>query len=350
MVKRKRVKNIKIAILLLILCILLCVGCIVYIMVISNELESGGIEETRGTITTQLFKKDKLKNADAKLMSNGVVTSINRKLTFIDFNGNIVKQYVDSDVSWLDVCEDRVIVYGNNNKEVGICVIDENYNIISNNVIMNIEERLGIDPAICKVGNDYYITVTHITGAVNNGNPDVENGNYSVRMYKSSDLKSWVYVSEVLNYDTNLEDIDLNYYNGKFVLSYEKETFDKLNSSICVTTSKDMGKNWSGSKTLIEANADNEPASLVETREGYCLYYSSDIEELGGSYETSKVYSQALDKEFNKVGSPFEAPLINQNGDLLYDVSVEKKYITYLFTEKYITQSNLILERIDFNR
>lgn len=350
MVKRKSVKNIKIARLLLILCILLCVSCIAYIMVITNELESGGIEETRGTITTQLFKRDKLKNADAKLMSNGVVTSINRKLTFIDFNGNIVKQYENSDVSWLDVCEDRVIVYGNNNKEIGICVIDENYNIISNNVIMNIEERLGIDPAICKVGNDYYITVTHITGAVNNGNPDVENGNYSVRMYKSSDLKSWVYVSEVLNYDTNLEDIDLNYYNGKFVLSYEKETFDKLNSSICITISNDMGKTWSGSKTLIEANADNEPASLVESQEGYCLYYSSDIEELGGSYETSRVYSQALDKEFNKVGSSFEVPLINRNGDLLYDVSVEKKYITYLFTEKYITQSNLILERIDFNQ
>lgn len=300
-------------------------------------------------VSSELFCLQELRSGDAKLYDKGVITSVNGLLTFIDFEGKIIKQHKEINVSWLDVCDDSMIVYGNRNKEIGICRFDDECNIVFNKIILNIQETLGIDPAICKIEDEYYITVTHITGNVNNGDIQADNGMYSVRLYKSQNLKSWDFVSEVMACNCNLEDIDLNYYDNKLILTYEKEEYDKLDSTICIVYSKDKGKSWTESKVLVEGEGDNEPASFIETSSGYCLFYSSDIEEIGGTYETAKVYIKEFDQKMNERGKAMKLPLINQNGNLLYDVNFQGERMYFLFTEKYISQSNLILECIRAN-
>lgn len=297
------------------------------------------------------FKMDKLHNGDAKLiMDNTVITHIGGKLSFISDKGLIIKKYEDVFVNWFDVDkESQIILYANAKKEVGIIKYDNDYNIISNNVIMTFQDELVIDPSLCRIKDNYFITLTHIIGNVNNSNPDVRNGTYSVKLYSSKDLASWKEISTVITADNNLEDIDLNYYNRTLCLTYERETLDKSNSAINMITSDNFGLNWNKSTTLIENNADNEPASLNFRNNHYFLYYSSDIENPHTSYEGAKVYVQEFDKDFHRSSKRKELNLKNNNGNLLYDVSVKDNTIYCLFTEKYITESNLILEKTNIN-
>lgn len=295
------------------------------------------------------FKLEHLCNGDAKLLSNQYIfTQIGGVLTVIDLDGNIVRQYGDCHVNWLDVCEeDRVIVYGNSEREIGICKYDENYDVLDNQIILNISEDAGIDPAICKVDDLWYITVTHITGNINNADLTQENGIYEIKIYCSADLKKWTEVSSVLKEKRNIEDIDLNYYEGKFYLTYEKEECDKGKSSINLLISEDKGKNWNSNIVLIEEDSDNEPACFFASSEGYCLYYSSDFEKPGSTYEGARVYVQEYDENLTRKGSPKLIPLLNSEGNLLYDVELKNKSLYCLFTQKYISESNLVLERVD---
>lgn len=293
-----------------------------------------------------LFKLEKLWNGDAKLLSNQYVITGKEGLMMINPDGDIIKHHTDIHVNWLDVYEEeRIIVYGNFNKEIGICRYDDNYEILSNKIIFNVEKDLGIDPAICKVNDLYYITITYITGTINNADLDAENGLYEIVLYSSSDLENWNEVSSVIKIKQNVEDIDLNYFNGQFYLTYEKEQCDKGKSSINVLISEDSGKTWGNNIVLVEENADNEPASFFTDDEGYCLYYSSDIEKPGSTYEGAKVYRQKYDKNLNKKGESREVPLQNNEGNLLYDVEIKNKSVYLLFSQNYITKSNLILEK-----
>lgn len=294
----------------------------------------------------EVYKIKNLHNGDAKLLSNHyVVTNTEGKLTIIDEKGNIFKRYEDIDVSWCDICEDKIIVYGNSNKEVGICRIDEECNVTDNHIIMYAEADLAIDPAICHVEDKYYITVTFINGTVNNADASHENGLYTVKLYQSENLSEWEEVSEILAMKSNIEDIDLNYWNGKFYFTYEKETYDKKVSSINLMISEDKGEHWGQSLTLIEENGDNEPAVFEKTGSHFRLYYSSDIENPNSTYEGAKVYVQEFDENLQPIGNAVCIRLQNDNGNLLYDVDVSEDGIWYLFTEKYITESNLTLEK-----
>jgi len=297
------------------------------------------------------FKMDKLHNGDAKLiMDNTVITHIGGKLSFISDKGIVLKKYEDISINWFDVDKkSRIIIYANAKKEVGIIKYDNDYNILSNNVIMTFDDELVIDPSLCRIKDNYFITLTHIIGTVNNSNPDVQNGNYKITLYSSKDLASWKEVSTVISADNNLEDIDLNYYNRNLCLTYERENLDKSNSEINMITSDNFGLNWNKSTTLIENNADNEPASLNFRNNHYYLYYSSDIEKPHSSYEGAKAYVQEFDKGFKKTSKRRKLNLKHNDGDLLYDVSVKDNSIYCLFTEKYITESNLILEKTNIN-
>lgn len=293
-----------------------------------------------------LFNISQLHNGDAKLLSDRyVVTSVDGKLTFISPEGKIINQDKNINVNWCDVCEeDRFIVYGNWQKQIGICRYDENYNVVGNEIVMEIQEDLGIDPAVCKADGRYYMTVTHISGAINNGDINTENGTYTVKLYVSDDLKNWTEVSEVVSAGNNLEDIDLNYYDGRLFVTYEKETVDKKESSINLLISDDMGESFSENIVLIEANADNEPAAFVHMNDRYCLYYSSDIENPGGTYEKSKVYVAEFDEKFNQTVEPRELELYNNEGDLLYDVFIDNSKIYCLFAKHYLSDCDLVLE------
>ncbi len=330
----------KIILLILFVCVTCLWGC-----VMKKEKEVVVVP-----VSNIMFKKDNLYNGDAKFLNNQyVVTQIGGKLAFINPHGEIVKLHKEVNVNWCDVDrENRILVYGNLEKKIGICRFDEEFNILSNETIIEIQEDLGIDPSICKVDDKYYITVTHITGNINNADIQQENGNYSIRMYFSEDLKNWTEISKVIEAKQNLEDIDLNYYNDKFFLTYEKESYDKANSSINLLVSNDNGKSWEQNMVLIEENADNEPAVFEYFNHKFYLYYSSDIENLGTSYEGAKIYMQEYNENLQCIGNPIEIPLQNNIGNLLYDVEKKENDLYCLFTQKYITESNFILEKTVF--
>lgn len=293
-----------------------------------------------------LFNISQLHNGDAKLLSDRyVVTSVNGQLTFISPEGKIINQDKNVNVNWCDVCEeDRFIVYGNWQKQIGICRYDEDYNVVSNEIVMEIQETLGIDPVVCKVEGRYFITVTHIVGNINNADINSENGTYTIKLYSSDDLKNWIEVSEVVSAGNNLEDIDLNYYDSKLFVTYEKELVDKKESSINLLISENMGESWSENIMLIEANADNEPAAFVHMEDSYYLYYSSDIDDPGETYEKSKVRVAEFDEKFNQVGESKKLELYNSEGDLLYDVYIDKDKIYCLFAKHYLSDCDLVLE------
>lgn len=332
-------------ILLLILCIaMLLTGCEKG----ENSKEISAADEKKQHV---IFKIDRLCSGDAKLADkNTVVTSIGSSLTFIK-DGEVVKQYEDIHVNWLDVIsEERLIVYSNWDKQVGMLKFDKDFNIVSNDICIEIKEDLGIDPSLCRVGNVYYITVTHITGAVNNGDINSENGKYTISLYKSENLKKWEKVSDVVTLNNNLEDVDLNFFNGKLYLTYEKEQCDKGNSSINLLVSENGGFTFGESIILVEENADNEPAGIIYDNEAYYLFYSSDIENKGETYEKANMYMQSYNSDFSLRDKPVKLECEYGMGTLFYDMLLEENDLYCLFAGNYITQNNLILERLYLDR
>lgn len=333
------------SILLLLLCALLSLaGCK---REGALEKETYGREEKH----QRIFQIDGLGNGDAKLADkNTVVTSIGSSLTFIK-NGEIAKQYEDIHVNWLDtVREERLIVYSNWDKEVGILRYDENFNIISNDICLKESGDLGIDPCLCRAGSVYYITVTHIEGVINNGDINGENGKYTVSLYKTENLKNWEKVSDIITMNNNLEDGDLNFFHGKLYFTYEKEECDKGRSSINLLISQDGGLTFSDNITLVEENADNEPAGIIYDNETYYLFYSSDKENKGKSYEGANMYMQSYGSDFTLRDKPVKLECEYGEGTLFYDMLWEKDNLYCLFAGNYITQNNLVLEKLYLNR
>lgn len=331
----------------------------------SNEHESGKSEETTNMSDNRhdeieevnapadkkgepVFKINKLCSGDAKLADKDtVVTSIGSRLTFIK-NGEIVKQYEDIHANWLDVIgEEGLVVYANWDKQVGILKVDKAFNIVSNDIIMEGYSDLGIDVAVCKADNVYYITVTYIKGTINNSDKNGKNGEYTISLYKSQNLKTWDKVSDIITMGRNLEDTDLNYFEGKLYLTYEKELCDKNNSSINLLISEDGGLTFGENKTLIEENGDNEPAGIIFKNDKYYLFYSSDIENKGGSYETADMYMQQYNRNFKTEKGPVKLKCAYGKGTLFYDMLWQGDELYCLFAGNYITQNNLVLERFE---
>ena len=286
-----------------------------------------------------------LHNGDAKFFNNSVITSLNGSLTIYDEDGNLVASYPEVFTNWVDgLADEGIIVYGNGNKQIGIVQLDDEFNLLSNQIIME-TDNLQIDPTIIKVQDKYYITVTEIEGTVNNSDINSENGIYTVHLYQSADLSNWQYVTDVVTANNNIEDIDVRFWDDRFVVLYEKEIVDKGDSAICVTISTDeTGKQFGEEKELISASCDHEPASIEQITAGYRLYYSCDKDNRGTSYQGASAYYADFDDMWNLKVKDKRLHTQYSEGILLYDVQHTQKSTRLLYARKYLTDCDMIME------
>lgn len=290
------------------------------------------------------YRKNALCNGDAKFYGDNIVTSIGGKLALIDFEKDDIIEY-DVNANWIDSIEEEgIILYCNWNYEVGLCAIDNSDKTLVSNTLLFQEEKLAIDPSIIKISDKYYITITLIDGKVNNADENAANGNYTVKLYSSTDLKNWEFLSDIISVNSNIEDVELFYNDDQLYFIYEQETVDKGNSSIELKYSKNMGKSWIQGNTLVACTGDNEPGGLKWVDDNVYLFYSSDIGNVGMSYEGAEMYWLKLDNTLNPTQELEKIETVSQKGKLLYDIKVEDGMVLYLFTENYITESNLVIE------
>ncbi len=289
---------------------------------------------------------DALHNGDAKFYKDCIITNVGGVLKVYDKDGKNRKTYHDVAVNWLDCLdEEGIIVYGNGNNELGIAKLDDDYNLISNDVIMK-TENLQIDPTITKVGKKYYITATEIEGTINNPDPEQENGTYTIHLYQSSNLKEWSLVSDIVSAQNNLEDVDVFYKDGHFYVTYEKETVDKGDSAIELAVSEDKdGKKFSEPKQLLESDCDHEPAAVFAYKNGCRLYYSCDKNDRGQSYQGAQAFYADYDTSWNLKKKDQLLHTETKKGILLYDVDKHPQTTKLLYTRNYLTDSDCIVEK-----
>lgn len=262
-----------------------------------------------------------------------------------DESGKLLKNDYGINSNWVDVYpEDNVVIYGNFENEIGIAQFDNQYNLIQNNVLWK-SENLHIDPAIIKIGGEYYFTATEIVGNVNNADVNQENGQYTVKLYKTSDLVNIEYVSDIMSEQYNIEDVDLIELDCGLGLICEKENVDKGNSSIEIARSKSGDyKSWKTGLVLENPDCDHETASFFKNEnDTFSLYYSCDKDDLGKSYMSGKIYESIFDSDLEKI-SDKQIDTLTKTGILLYDVQKEGEEINFLFAKNYMTDCDLVKE------
>ncbi|QOV19024.1 hypothetical protein INP51_13835 [Blautia liquoris] len=295
--------------------------------------------------TNIVFNIDKLHNGDAKFFNDKIITSVGGEMSIYNEDGTLFKNDYGIQSNWVDVCtEDNVVIYGNFENEIGIAQFNKQYNLIQNNILWK-SDNLSIDPAIIKIGEEYYFTATEIIGNINNSDVNQENGQYTVKLYKTSDLINIEYISDIVSEQYNIEDVDLIRLDNGLGLVYEKEIVDKGGSSIVIARSEsDDYKDWETGRVLENPDCDHEPASFFwNGDETYSLYYSCDKENLGESYMGGNIYESKFDKNFKKL-SVQKINTETNTGILLYDVQDEDKKISFLFAKNYLTDCDLVKE------
>lgn len=303
-----------------------------------------GCEKGEVSQSVEIFRRDSLYNGDAKFYGDNIITSVGGKLSFIDLENNDMITY-DVQTNWIDSIEEEgIIVYGNQNNEVGLCRIDNSEKTLISNTVLFQEEKLAIDPSLIKIKDQYFLTITLIDGNVNNLDASAENGHYAVELYTSKDLQNWEYQSSIVTADNNIEDGELFYWNKQLYFLYEKEELDKGNSSIELKASLNMGKTWEEQTILVAGEGDNEPGGLKLINNSVYLFYSSDIENIGKSYEGAEIYQMRLDNNLDPTSKMEKVGTLSEKGKLLYDIKVTDDKIMYLFTENYFSESNLVVE------
>ncbi len=293
-----------------------------------------------------IMKIPELHNGDAKFSHDRVFTQVNGTLMCIDFSGEITNRYEETYVHWIDVLEtdDKfIIVYGNWDKEIGLIQLDSEYNMISDNVLMTMD-NLCIDPTLTKTGEDYYLTCTEIIGTVNNADPNTVNGNYKLHLYMSEDLAEWSWVSDIADLNYNIEDVDIVDYNNVKYVFYEQEVVDKGCSSIIVKQSLDKGVTWSEPTELLAPDCDHEPASVEISDNEVIVYYSSDKDNPGSSYMGAKAYYAVFDNNFQCMESDIAIETETESGILLYDIVRIEGRRFFVFAKDYLTSCDLVLE------
>ncbi len=297
--------------------------------------------------STDEFYLKKYANADAKFYNDYIITSVDEGIQILDFDGKIVNSYEGLKASWLYTYpEEGVVVYSNHDKETHLLRLDENMDMISDRVILN-TELLAIDPTICKVGDTYLVTHTTIDGTINNPSPDGDNGIYTLELYTSKNLENWEHRTTITSQKHDIEDIDMLYDNQKLYCTYEKEDYDKGPSKICMRVSLDEGITWSEEQILIDNGADNEPSCILKEDDGYRLYYSSDKERPGESYNGASAYSAFFDMNFNHVSELDEKVDMKDNlGIRLYEVKMLDGKLYFLFAKNFMTDKDFVLRSI----
>lgn len=283
-----------------------------------------------------------LHNGDAKFAGDWIVTNVDGSLNVLDLEGG--RREYDVRCNWIDTLGDDVLVYGNGEKEIGIVTFDDQMNVEEQYVLWS-GERLMIDPAILSVGADYWLTVTEIEGAVNNAEKEGENGRYTIRLYRSRNLKDWEYVTDVASCENNLEDVKLFDQGAGLGVLYEKETVDKGDSGIYVRVMpypRDGESSAFGEeRELLEPDCDHEPAGLLKQGDGYVLFYSCDRENRGASYQGSSVYYARYDLDFRAERKDVKVEVPGEDGQLLYDVRWTSEGVDYLTSVNYLTDCSL---------
>lgn len=313
------------------------IGCI-----LALGMTGCGRKDERFTIRSEV---DQLHNGDAKFYKDYVITNVGGIFTIYDLDRKKLQEYPDISVNWLDgITEDDIIIYGNFDKQIGILQLNDKLQVVSNNIIIE-TENLQIDPTIIKVDGKYYITVTEIQGTVNNADPNAENGIYTLKLYKSEDLTKWEFVSDVLKFQNNIEDVDVRYDNEKFYVFFEKETVDRGDSSINVAVSSDAsGKEFNEIHELLPATCDHEPSIVEKIKDGYRLYYSCDKNYHGESYNGGQVFYAEYDSQWNAKKTDEKVDTETEKGILLYDVTQNGTKKMLVYTRNYLTDNDMVIE------
>lgn len=310
----------------------------------------GTEKETRAELVFRFYRSAA---GDAKLMSDKILmTCINRKLISLNFQtGEVINTEIEAD--WLSVLpEENIVIYTNHHYKLGLVRLNDDGTVKSHEIILeNDSADFMIDPAIIKIDDMYYITLTFLNGTMNASEFDAENGEYTINCYCTKDLKRIEYLSQVTSDDRNLEDVKLAYNDGTLYLVYEKETRDKANSSIMVSVSDNLGKSWKTPQTMLECVADQEPAGLVKTEEGWNLYYSSDVANPGQSYDGASAYIAKLGEDLTveehdilvKLATPVtdDAETNQKGGILLYSVESFNGRTYFAYSEDHASADNL---------
>lgn len=124
----------------------------------------------------------------------------------------------------------------------------------------------------------------------------------------------------ILEAPHNIVDGELLEYNNELCFFYEKETYDKKESEICVTRSVDGGITWSKEKQLLPPTGDNELACVMKDEDRLLLYYSSDYKNPGESNDGARVYRADFNNQYKKLGQYLPIDLSEKKGILLYDI------------------------------
>lgn len=290
-------------------------------------------------------------NADAKFYENYILTSVDEGMRLLDFKGKTLKTYDGVNASWLYVYEpERLVVYSNHEMETHLMKLDEDENLLWDRVILR-SSLLAIDPTICKFEDTYLLTHTTIDGTINNPSPDGENGVYTLELYASKDLQQWEHRTTVISEKHDIEDIDMICDGGKIYCIYEKEDYDKGPSKICMKVSDDAGESWSEEQLLIENGGDNEFSCIMKENGGWRIYYSSDKECIGQSYNGASAYSAFFDTEFiHQPEKDRKEPVRDNQGVRLYEVREYDGKLYFMFAHNYLTDKDFVLRRIDRNK
>lgn len=288
----------------------------------------------------------KMHNGDAKFYKDKIVTSVDSVLTLVDGKGQI-RKYPGVCANWIDTIEEKnLLVYGNGRKEIGLVRFDEKDDVLSDETLFQ-GDNLKIDPTISENEGEYYLTFTEIKGTVNNADPDKRNGEYTLHLYRSKDLKKWEHISDIARENNNIEDVDIVFDGGKMMAVYEKEIIDKGKSSIVLKCSEDKGCSWSEEKVLLEHEADQEPAVFEKADNGWRLYYSSDIAASGETYMGASTYYASFDPEFGLKEKDKPIRSGTKKGILLYDVRRRHGKTRLLYSRNYLTDCDLVAEETE---
>lgn len=304
-----------------------------------------GTQDTDPTTkkVSEIFSIANLHNGDAKFFGDDILTSVNGTLTRIDPDTGDQRTYSAIASNWIDgISDENLMVYGNNNKETGLAIFDENKNVVRHETLFT-SDHLMIDPTISHFSDFYFLTYTDIEGTVNNADPNAENGIYTIKAYRSSDLQNWTALQDITSQQHNLEDVDVISDNGRIYISYEKETVDRGNSALEVRYSDDNGQTWSDEIDAVPCDADHEPASLVKINGKFRLYYSCDEDDPGASYMGGKIYFRDYDRDFQPVSAEQRVDADTEEGLLLYDIKQSDDGTEYLCAGDYLTTCDLLL-------
>ena len=111
--------------------------------------------------------------------------------------------------------------------------------------------------------------------------------------------------------------------------------------------SLDEGITWSEEQILIDNGADNEPSCILKEEDGYRLYYSSDREHPGESYNGASAYSAFFDADFKHISEADEKVDMKDNlGIRLYEVMELDGRLYFLFAKNFMTDKDFVLRSI----